>query len=994
MTSRLGLRTEPLAHPRRLPSLRHSQPPASAVIWHPRLRPGGELDFGIMVEMSEGSVVAEYLVSGDPGRFITYVAEHRAHVDPGGHTGLRVIDPPGAGRLLRSRGYRSGHAVVAADLGPALAAMAMTWTTTEHGDGWRLVLHGLARPGSPAGVKFADEPRVEIGKRGDAVVARWKVGRFHDTLPDGRLAQPPRVGPIIDSVTLAGAISGARFQVLDQALVAFGIDPPKRTGDAVGDLRAEAGAIVRLYRALAAEVRGIGLPVDIGSVTTPGGLSSVLLAGTGLPALAGRFDLPDHLRAAGAVAYFGGFHQARVLHVPVPAVLADLSAAHPRSAVALGASRYLVAERVEPVDVTDGLQSLLTAPDLDDLAHDPEVWRRFGITLCLVRPKGDVLPAKIDRNLRVAPLDMEGDGLWWHWSDLVSSVLRTGRFLELIEAVHLAPVGMVEGLRPVRLPSGAVLDLGAGDDVFAQLVAERQRIKDDPGIDPTTKARRLAMVKSLATSTYGALARVDRVRVSGKTVDAALRWDGQRVEHRGGYVERPGPWSWLPLAGAVTAGTRLLVTSAAVGIEQAGGTWLHVAADSLAIAATHAGEPQLVPCPGGPVKRGKERFIRALPVHVVRGIVDKADRLTGVRAWKSELGFDAPATALVSGTNRVSFIDDESGRALKITTVQLGGQLLDPSGQGFNADGSYRWATDLHETYVRHRLAGDHGALPTFPAWADRPALFAGQTVTPAALDRLQTACPGSGVRPFAKYVTARSLGRHAVSVDATPTTWGSVDWRTSAGKPMALVDPDTYARALADGRADDLLCAGTVRGYFRTWVSPLTPGLHDVEPIAARLAGAKLIGKESDWLTADADDPIGGGRTGARSEFDPGQDELRRLAGQAGSARLVEVSGVPRSIVFAFLGGRSLRGANLARMTEALAHPERWPKPSGLGYFCQVDHRHRWVGGRPDRCPHCAKAGPVLADAEMAICGACGYGFPRAVPIPCPICERKKATQ
>lgn len=978
-------RALPLAAPRPVPSLDQRALPRSAVIWHPQLRPDGSLACGVILEIVEGQVVREHLVGPDPAH--TPSVTRRANVDPGGNPTISVIDLEQAGRLIRSRSYGNGWALVSCNQGPALASLAVFWQRNRLDTGWTLTLVGSAKAGTDSRLKYADAPRLSIRRVGDASAANWRRGRTGGTLLDGRPLLPPKVGPVVDALTLGGALAGAQFHGPREACRAYGVEISAPSDDPVEALRSEAVALARLWLAVLSEMRHLALPLNPAGVVSPGGLSSVLLTATGMPALAGRFDLPDGLAYAGADAYFGGWHEARAVGVPLPAVLADLSAAYPRSAAALGATRYLTARKIEPQDVSDEMRTLLESPDLFDRALDPAVWRRYGVTLVKVRPRGEVLPFKRDGWLRVACLDLGGDSVWRHWQDIVASTLRSGRAPEIVEAVYLRPVGKVRGLRPVELPSGAVLDLRAGHDLFGQLVSERERIGADVVLDEVTRHRRVALSKSLATSAYGILARIDRQRVSRRSADRALGPSGP-ITHHNGWTERPGPWCWLPLAGSITASTRLVLAATMVGVNAAGGSVLHLAADSVTIAASHGSEPEMIRCPGGPVKLKRERYVKALPLPVIEGVLGRADALLrpeGGHAWKREVGWDQPARVLISGVNRV-YWQAADGSEPKTTEVSLGGQIVDPTGQGVDGEGRWCWSQELHSAYGRHRLAGEEG-IGSLAEWASVPALRPGIASDPASLARLQHAFPEALLRPFCSYVTTRDpiTKRSALSLESSPTDYFRTAWHDGTGQPVEVARPGAEIDPFADQLRPE-----TVRQVFRRWVGAGRPGCREPGALVSRAALAQLVGKESDFLLAARDDIAGDPereRTVYRSA--PDFDAMREACGMAHAGIIADLTGIPARSARRFLAGEGLSSVNLGRLQVAMSAPD-WAekvRPARV-HVCAIESRHHWVGSATS-CPICpTERAEVFVKA--AACAGCGTTFPYTVPDPCPFCPKE----
>jgi hypothetical protein len=165
-------------------------------------------------------------------------------------------------------------------------------------------------------------------------------------------------------------------------------------------------------------------------------------------------------------------------------------------------------------------------------------------------------------------LDLGGDAVWYHWPDVAAAAIRTGRPPEITEAVHLAPHGVVPGIQAVRLPGGPAVRLDR-DDLVSALIRKRQRIETDPLLSAAERARRLKMIKLLANSCcYGLMARTDRVQTNAGIRDRCTAPDGSVLVARDrGVIERPGPYCWLPAAGAVCAGTRLIVASTIADLE-------------------------------------------------------------------------------------------------------------------------------------------------------------------------------------------------------------------------------------------------------------------------------------------------------------------------------------------------------------------------------------------------------------------------------------------
>jgi hypothetical protein len=450
------------------------------------------------------------------------------------------------------------------------------------------------------------------------------------------------------------------------------------------------------------------------------------------------------------------------------------------------------------------------------------------------------------------------------------------------------------------------------------------------------------------------------------------------------------------------------------------GAWLALNTDSLVIAATHGDAPELVPCPGGPVKIGRQRYLRKLPTSLIEEVLDRTDALLcpgGGHAWKRELGFDHPVTAYVSGVYRTAFLDD--GGPSLATEPLLGGYFADPTGTNERTEeGHFRWAVVAHVAIARSGTAyaarGWRGPVPELdlPAWADRLALRPGVARTPGQLKRLQRAFPERRLRPFTRYLEAspdplRSVGQvSAIALDRgeAPERWLSLDWRDpSTGKPVQLT---TGAAANIVG---DLVVL-SIRDVLHQWRLPrdvttrpvapsrsvLEPGAREAVAVSSRSALTQVCGKDGNDLVAAFIDPgalKGAELTTYRHYQDPGAwEQLLEQARAIGADELVR-HGVPRRTVQYLFAGRRPRAETAALMAAiigqsagaAQTQPRTCARP-GCGNA--VTGRQRWCRSA------CRKA--VLRAAERAElhalgavrcrrCSAIRYGDHAG---PCPVCD------
>lgn len=938
----IRFRGHPVADPKAIPA-RYGPIPDRFVVWYASLDEHGEIEVGCILEVVEGTVTSETLVHPSPVPptvLAEYVAAHPAGVNPGGNRTIQLMDRAAAGRLLRSRSYKSGDALVTADLGPQLTALAEQWapgnlnTKTGTRADWSMVLAGLGYWKAGRYHRYSNEPRLLMTNVGDGVCAAWGRGR-----PEAALLAP-QGGPIVDVLNVATALSGQGMS-LDASLQAFDLPAVDTSAGNIHAVRATAAANARLWQVLRAELLRLDYGLNPAWLVSSGAIASAMLRDAGLTPLASRFGLPDRIRGAAAAAFHGGWFEANIVHSPIPSVLADVASTYPRIFSNLDLTRHLSAATVELVDNTDSVRHLLTQPDLADAVYDRQLWRQLGVTLVKVRPRGNRLPIKIPSRSLVASLDLGGDACWWHWPDVVAATLLDGEAPEVLEAVQLMPCGLLPGLRPVILPTGRTVDL-AVEDLALAVIDERTRVATDPGLSCATRRRLGLLLKLVGNAVcYGVLARTDRSQVALKVRDQTVAPDGSILAARhGGTVEQPGPWTSLALAGAVCAGARLILAATIAALEDLGGSWLHCAADSLLIAATHDPEPQLVPCPGGPHHPDGCDAVSALPVETLEALLDRFDALLcpdGGRAWKREDGWDQGLVAVVSGVNRHGLINPATGATFHVTEVGLGGTFIDPTGTGQRTpDGHFTWATALHASYLHRQVIGPK----PFPAFAGRPALRPGRITTADQLTRLESHL-GHRLRPYTAWVLVHDIKGTDLYAEAFP------------------IDPVDKAGWCRHGKPITGPPLKPLNDELIAWTGGLRPHQGLVPPchITTRLAVAEVIGKEWDTIRDHQTNPEPDRTDHNLLTFYLPVDTWTPLVEAAkpfGAARLAAASGLAPSTVRHLLKGRqpspssaeAIRQAVVSILNDTLANPDEVCRLPGCGR--QVRRRRKWCS---DRC-------------------------------------------
>lgn len=919
----LQVRGHPLAEARSVPGPSRYGVLRRALVVHALLDAERAWAAGVVLEVVDGAVVSERLVAGS--RWSRAELGDRAptlstQCGPGGDYRPRVAEQWRVGRLLRQLGYRLGAAVVAADPAEVLGGLAQDWPRADKMPAaWSLLLPGLA---DEDGKKYGDAPRVLAEPRDGAVTLSW--GSISKVAGQER---PPQPGPFVSAMQLGRALLGETRGMRTWALVdmadKWGVElpnPPELGGGELGRLRSEAYGIVELYGRLCDELDrlDLGVGVELGSA---GGVASALLRAGGVGPLAPKLAgvEPRHLGAA-ASAFHGGWVGAQVLATPVPAAKVDRASAYLRAASAVGAQSFLVAERIEagPDDEAADLLAELAQGSRPVTSADVG---RLGAALVRVVPSGHLAWVSVVRGkegrLELAPAHLP-DGTWSWALDALGAAMLDGGLAPIAEAVRFRPVGRQDGLGEVRLPGGTTVSW-VTDDLAAAMVADRATVRADEALPVWQRDQRAGLAKGAAVALwFGTLARLDVEQAFVTVEDRVLGPEGAELTRRAKSVERPGPWTWLGLAGMVTAAARFELARLVAEVHRRGGTVLSTLTDCALLPMTHAAEPELVPCTGGPhrLPDGGEA-IRALPRAEVEGMLAALDDDLPGPAWKREAGFHRPALAVVLGTGRYAMLGAETLDAIVASEAGLGGLFRDPTPEApRDTKGRAAWAVAGTVAAARAVVTGQPVAAP---AWASRPKLRTGRADRPAEAERLATVVPGP-VRPFTPYLTAGAppFGR-AVSVDGGASWWGldAGDFGVGEGVELLATDDEPLSEL-----ADELGVEPVIAGALGDLLQPdrrRAPGVQPVAPVRSTASLLRVVGRQGSALLAGRFAPL----TRAVDELATfGGDELpaalveeaRQLDGPA----LARAAHLPLRTAQAFLAGRPLAPANRDRLRKA----------------------------------------------------------------------------
>ena len=630
--------------------------------------------------------------------------------------------------------------------------------------GFSLILaHGNAAKGY---TENKHRPRVQVKHMN----AHWSTISFTKAMGD----TPRWNGDFVDLRTLTFALT-ARGHSLDSACQAFGVpgkaDPGTHgivTPNYIDYCRQDVAATAALYEAADAELAKLDLPLTAPYALSPASLAKATLDGLGvLPVLNRHPDTPPHLLGVSMSSFYGGRAECRIRKTPVPVRMLDFKSAYPTVDALAGIWAYVIAEQInvdEASAVTRDVQQMLERVTIEG-CFDPGFWPQL-VGFAQIKPDGDILPvrAKYDPHdpswgVGVNPLTSDAP-LWYALPDLVGSTLLTGKTPVILRAVRLHPVGAVDGLQPLPLPGGRVVDPRI-EDPFKVMTEHRQRVRSDPNLTADEKDRVQLFLKITANAgAYGIWVEYNRDELPvgvTRPVTVHSRNDETFTE-RVAAPEQPGRFCYPPLAAVITAGARLLLAMLERCVTDLGGTWAMADTDSMAIVATPDGG--LIPCPGGPYLLEGQRAVRALPYAQVEQIRERFARLnpfdqTAIPGSILKVELDATCYAIAAKRYALYRLDQHGQPRLVAPTEHAPcrhglGHLLNPIDPDADPEGA-DWITQLWEHELARAIGSSPGAQD--PAWYSQSALGRINATSPGllrAFDTLNAAKPyANQVKPF-----------------------------------------------------------------------------------------------------------------------------------------------------------------------------------------------------------------------------------------------------
>jgi hypothetical protein len=591
-----------------------------------RTDPTQKLTFGSYRIFWEGRFIREGLFHGDDLPECD-LAILRNYVATGSSDAverkLRLLTRRQFADVFFDLAYRRRYLIVAFNLPFDVARLSFDFTTARgrFAGGFSLELWSYT---DSSGVVHPDphRPRIAIkhidSKRALKGFTSRRNPDARDRIPDGSETGKPENnynfrGHFLDLRTLVFALTD-KGHSLETACPTFGIEGQKLkisghgtvTEEYIDYNRHDVLLTSRLAFKLLEEYKKHPIGLQPTKAYSPASVGKAYLESMGIPPVLER--QPDfskkHLGYA-TTGFFGGRTSAKIRKISVPVVYTDFLSMYPTVNSLMGLWSFVIADKIRLVEgCPDEVLRMLSELKPEDL-FKPAMWKTLGGFVKVV-PDGDILPCRAkyspDNDWQVGinyVHDKDGKGFWYSLPDVVASVILTGRIPRIIDAFRIEPVGVLNGLKKLKLRGEVEVDPQT-QDFFKVVIEQRKLVARRDVLTPEEKDRLEGALKVLANSTsYGIYAEMIREE-SDDVIRMMCYGCNGPFSCKVAHPDNPGRYCFPPVAALITGAARLMLALLEYSVSKRGGTYAMEDTDSMAIVATETGGK--IPCPGGPYR--------------------------------------------------------------------------------------------------------------------------------------------------------------------------------------------------------------------------------------------------------------------------------------------------------------------------------------------------------------------------------------------------------
>ncbi len=295
-------------------------------------------------------------------------------------------------------------------------------------------------------------------------------------------------------------------------------------------------------------------------------------------------DFPRAIDGYAMEAYYGGRVEGHWPNEVVPVTYLDVLSMYPTVFVLQGLWWWVVAERLEPYECADDVRAFLERVTIDDLMR-PETWLIMP-KLVLIEPDDDRLPVRAeyvnDGDLQIGLNYLKSsEASWYTLADAVVSKLRTGRVPKICRAIGIETFGTQPGLKPMKIRGISSID-PRSEDFFAEVIGQRAAINAQPTPLSSADKAQQQFLKIIANSTgYGIFAEFNESFLEDP--ERIEVFAGKRFTTETDIFEKAGRYCFPFIASCVTGAARLVLALVETKAADLGASYAFCDTDSFAV---------------------------------------------------------------------------------------------------------------------------------------------------------------------------------------------------------------------------------------------------------------------------------------------------------------------------------------------------------------------------------------------------------------------------
>ena len=388
-------------------------------------------------------------------------------------------------------------------------------------------------------------------------------------------------GCFVDCKTLGFVLTNNSYD-LESALSDF--DVPMTLDESIVN---DALAIYSLYRQEMKRFKIFCLNKLENKLFSPATIGKSYLEKIGItPFLKQNPDFPKEILGIILSTYYGARVEARIINRPTKVTILDFTSMYPTLFVLFGMYQLLIAEKIIHKETTQETQEFLDKITISQI-NQPDSWKNM-ITLCKIVPDGEVLPVRSDYRTKTLNTGInhlkssDGTALWFTLPDLIASKLTKRKTAKILEAITFSPQGVQSGLKDIEILDEVTLN--KGEDLFQKLIECRFALQKN---NDKTSNQLQKILKIIANSTcYGKFIQLNTrktIRKKNVTVYGLYSFDVNTNK-----MENPDKFFHPIISVFLTAGSRLILTTAEHLLEKNNGYLMYCDTDSVFVSPEHS----------------------------------------------------------------------------------------------------------------------------------------------------------------------------------------------------------------------------------------------------------------------------------------------------------------------------------------------------------------------------------------------------------------------